>query len=237
MTEGEALLMHKTILIVENDSEFGAKLSGALKNEGYKTVVTHSATSALERFKISTPSAVIMSNSLPDADAMALLRKIQALRKTPTIVTGERSSEIEQLMAFAAGADDFLAKPFSLRLLIAHVTAVMRRQSFEPTPMREYVVGPLRLDIESRTFTVDGTHVELTRIEFDLLATLIENPRRVISREALIERVWGYKTSGDSIIESHLSRLRAKVKGAGGPMIAVASRGVGYKLGIHGELN
>ena len=229
--------MQKTILIIESEPEFGMKMSGALKNEGYRTVLTHSASAGFERFKISAPSAVIMSNSLPDADSMALLRKLQGLRRTPTIVTGERSTEIEQLMAFAAGADDFLIKPFSLRLLIARLTAVMRRQTFEPTPMREFVVGPLRLDVESRTFSVDGADINLTRIEFDLLTALIENPRKVVSRDALIERVWGYKTSGDSIIESHLSRLRAKVKEVGGPMIAISSRGVGYKLGIHGELN
>lgn len=229
--------MNKTILIVESDSELGLKMCGALKNEGFKTVLAESATAALERFKISTPTAVIMSNSLPDADAMALLRKIQAHRRTPTIVTGDRSTEMEQLMAFAAGTDDFIVKPFSIRLLTARLTAVMRRQVFEPSALNEYSVGPLHLDLESRTFKVHEKPVELTRIEFDLLTALIENPRKVVSRDALIERVWGYKTSGDSIIESHLSRLRAKVKEVGGPMIAISSRGVGYKLGIHGELN
>lgn len=229
--------MNKTILIVESDSDFGTKMSGALKNEGFKVILTETATDAMERFRASTPSAVVMTNTLPDADGSSLLRKLQAMRRTPTIVISDsKSTEMEQLMAFAAGTDDFLTKPFSSRLLVARLTAVMRRQVFEPSTASEFNVGPLHLDVESRTLKVDGNGVELTRIEFDLLAALIENPRKVIPRDVLIERVWGYKTSGDSIIESHLSRLRSKVRDAGGPMIAVSSRGVGYKLGIHGEV-
>ena len=150
----------------------------------------------------------------------------------PVIVFSQKASEMEQLMAFAAGADDYISKPFSTRLLLARLTAVLRRQIAEPTAITVFEVGPLHLDIEARSLLVNQEQVELTRIEFDLLATLIENPRKVIPRDVMIERVWGYQTRGDSIIESHLSRLRAKVRNAGGPMIAISSRGVGYKLGL-----
>ena len=224
--------MSKVILIVEDDKELNNKISTTLRNEGYKTVQTVSGADALDKFKSAPPAAVLMGGTLPDGDGIALLRKFRAIRLTPIIVMGEKASEMEQLMAFAAGADDYMAKPFSTRLLLARLTAVLRRQIAEPVALTQFEVGPLTLDVEARSLKVHKEQVELTRIEFDLLATLIENPRKVVPRDIMIERVWGYQTRGDSIIESHLSRLRAKVRQAGGPMIAVSSRGVGYKLGI-----
>jgi DNA-binding response OmpR family regulator len=165
-------------------------------------------------------------------DGLEVCRALRSHGSTPIVFLTARADELDELVGFAVGADDYVTKPFAPRLLLARVSSVLRRARSEPEDRTVFETGPLRVDLEARTATVDGTTLQLTRTEFDLLAALIENPKRVVPRETLLERVWGDWYGGDHVVEVHLSRLRSKVRKAAGVTVGVAVRGVGYRLGL-----
>ncbi|QGF23073.1 response regulator transcription factor [Raineyella fluvialis] len=143
-----------------------------------------------------------------------------------------RADDIDQLIGFSTGADDYLVKPANPRLLLARVAAVLRRtdgrrRAQEPT---QVTLDGVRIDLERRSVTVNDTPVDLTRIQFDLLAVLAENPQRVLTRGQLVERVWGDWFGDDHHLDVHLSRLRQRISAAGGPRVAHAVRGVGFRF-------
>ena len=169
-------------------------------------------------------------------DGLEVCRQLRAVSTTPIVFVTSRADEVDQLVGFAAGADDYLTKPFSPKLLVARVGTVLRRSKGTEQPKTRLEAGPITLDSETRIAAVNGTELDLTRTEFDLLAMLMDNPRRVVNREALLEGVWGSWYGDDHVVEVHMSRLRTKIKAAGGPRIGVAVRGVGYKLGLEPAL-
>ena len=169
---------------------------------------------------------------LGSMDGLEVCRQLRSVGTTPIVFLTSRAEEVDQLVGFAAGADDYVTKPFSPRLLVARVGSVLRRGSGAEEERTRFEVGPLTIDAESRVATADGVELDLTRTEFDLLTILMENPRRVVTRDMLLERVWGSWYGDDHVVEVHMSRLRSKVKAASGLRIGVAVRGVGYKLGI-----
>ncbi len=209
----------------------------ALTAAGYRVTPVPTIVGAVDALRAHRADLVVLDADENGVDVHEVCRAVRALGRVPVIVVGAphahgQVEEIVQLMAFAAGADDVVPSDLSPRLLLARVGAVLRRTVSDPAPAVARRVGPFELDAESRIATLAGTELDLTRIEFDLLAILLEHPTRVVPREELVSRVWGSWFGDDHVVEVHLSRLRAKVVRAGGPRIGVAVRGVGYRLGL-----
>ncbi len=227
--------MSETILVIDDDPDLRDLVTVALGEAGYRVVGAADGPAGIAAYHGHRPDLVVLDIGLGAMDGLEVCRQLRTVGSTPIVFLTSRAEEIDQLVGFAAGADDYVTKPFSPRLLVARVGSVLRRGSAtEPEPTR-FEVGPLTVDTESRVATVNGTELELTRTELDLLVTLMENPRRVVTRDMLLERVWGSWYGDDHVVEVHMSRLRSKVKAAGGPRIGVAVRGVGYKLGVDSD--
>ena len=204
----------------------------ALTESGYRVVEAADGPTGISQYHGHQPDLVVLDIGLGSMDGLEVCRQLRAVGTTPIVFLTSRAEEVDQLVGFAAGADDYVTKPFSPRLLVARVGSVLRRGSGAEEERTRFEVGPLTIDAESRVATADGVELDLTRTEFDLLTILMENPRRVVTRDMLLERVWGSWYGDDHVVEVHMSRLRSKVKAASGLRIGVAVRGVGYKLGI-----
>jgi DNA-binding response OmpR family regulator len=165
---------------------------------------------------------------LPGMDGYEVCRRLRETGSVPVIMVTARSDEAHRVTGLELGADDYVVKPFSPVEVVARVKAVMRRMSAPPDPHRVLRAGPATLEPASRRATLDGEEVELTRLEFDLLAELAAHPRVVYTRERLLEKVWGYQSAvGGKTVDVHVANLRRKL-GEGIGIVAV--RGVGYRL-------
>ena len=227
MTEGR-------VLIVEDDPNLRDLYATTLAQAGYGVLEAADGARAIEAVDASAPDLVLLDVGLGSRsiDGLEVCRRIRRVSSVPIMLLTSRAEEADQLMGLFAGADDYLVKPVSLRLLPAKVAAVLRRSApAAATPAPATLVSDgLLIDLDARMVRVAGDEVGLTRIQFDLLAALAENPGRVLTREQLVERVWGDWFGDDHHLDVHLSRLRAKISGAGGPRIAHAVRGVGFRL-------
>jgi DNA-binding response OmpR family regulator len=224
--------LSQTVLVVEDDSALRSLIAESLMDARYSVVKAADGKSAIQSFHEFKPDVAILDIGLNDISGLELCRQIRSYRNIPIIFLTARDSEVDQLLGFATGADDYITKPFSPKLLNARIDAITRRKSGPDVEKSRYVVGPVELDVERRTFKVNNELVPLTRREFDILQTLIASPDRAVSRDELIKNAWGDWYGDTHMIECHVSRIRSKVKKAGGPHICQAVHGVGYRLGI-----
>jgi len=224
--------MKETVLIVEDDAPLRTLIAEALMEAKYSVVKAADGKSALQQFHQFKPDIAVLDIGLNDMDGLELCRQIRSFRNIPIVFLTARDSEVDQLLGFATGADDYITKPFSPKLLVARVDALTRRKNGPDVEKSRFVVGPIELDKERRSFKVNSQLVPLTRREFDILQTLIASPDRAVSREELIKNAWGDWYGDTHMIECHVSRIRSKVKKAGGPHICQAVHGVGYRLGV-----
>ncbi len=227
------------ILVVEDEPAIAESISYGLRRDGYVVVIAPTLCDA-ER-EIEGVDLVVLDLMLPDGSGFDLLGKIrQQDRGTAVIVLSSRDSEADRVAALETGADDYVTKPFSPREIVARVRAVLRRalpregastSAPPPLPARGQVV-PLVAEEATRRAFVLGNEVELTRVEFDLLACLLDGPGRVFTRAQLIDRVWGDGFAiTDRTIDSHVKGLRRKVTEAGGHSAMIETvRGVGYRV-------
>jgi DNA-binding response OmpR family regulator len=226
----------QTILTIEDDADVRDLISLALTEAGYRVVAAADGPGGIAAYHANRPDLIVLDIGLGAMDGLEVCRQLRAVGSTPIVFVTSRAEEIDQLVGFAAGADDYLTKPFSPKVLVARVGTVLRRGTGTEPVRTTYEAGPITADTETRIASVDGTELDLTRTEFDLLVMLLDNPRRVVNRQAMLEEVWGSWYGDDHVVEVHMSRLRTKVKAAGGPRIGVAVRGVGYKLGLEPAL-
>ncbi|MBB1482439.1 response regulator transcription factor [Tessaracoccus sp. MC1865] len=222
------------ILVVEDDPDLRELMMVSLTNSGYRTVAASDGDRALERFHASAPDLVLLDIALGphSIDGLEVCRRIRRDSDVPVVFLTTHSDAVDQIVGFSSGADDYVTKPVNHRLLLARIAAILRRvhgasRSSDPT---ELVANGIALDLVARTVMVNGTLVDLTRIQFDLLVPLVEDPRRVVTRDQLVGRVWGEWYGTDHHLDVHLSRLRQRIIDAGGPRVAHAVRGVGYRL-------
>jgi DNA-binding response OmpR family regulator len=216
------------VLIVEDEPAIAESLDYALRREGFhtQTAATYGQASAV----LEWPTLIILDLMLPDGNGRDLIRALRATAmRTPVIVLSSRESEADRVSALEDGADDYVTKPFSPREIVARVRAVLRRMA--PSEQPEPEPG-IHLDLTGRQASFGGRSLELTRVEFDLLAALSESPGRVYTRAEFIDRVWG---SGfaltDRTIDSHIKSLRRKLTDAGGRAALIQTvRGVGYRI-------
>jgi two-component system catabolic regulation response regulator CreB len=222
------------VLIVEDEPAIAESLDYALRREGFATQTA--ATYAKAEAARTWPTLIVLDLMLPDGNGGDLLRMLRAeSRTTPVIVLSSRESEADRISALEGGADDYVTKPFSPREVVARVRAVLRRLApagqAEPEPA-------LQVDRSGRRATFSGKSLELTRVEFDLLALLSENPSRVYTRAEFIASVWGDGFAiTDRTIDSHIKSLRRKLTEAGAPSGMIQTvRGVGYRMASPDDL-
>ncbi|PUA81815.1 response regulator [Nocardioides currus] len=224
------------VLVVDDDAAIRTVVRWQLDHAGYRVVEAEDGTYALRSIRDDHPSLVVLDLSLPRLGGLDVIRSVRGGRvgrsDTPIIVLSGRSGEDDRIVGLDLGADDYLVKPFSPGELAARVRSVLRRSS--PELAGEAIeVGPLRIEPASRRVRRDGTEVELTPKEFDLLAFLATHPRVVFSRSQLVDRVWNSSSEwlGEATVTEHVHRLRLKLEeDPSRPRILRTVRGVGYHL-------
>ncbi|MFQ5696900.1 MAG: response regulator [Myxococcota bacterium] len=223
------------ILIVDDEPDILELVGFHLEEAGFRVATASTGTAALDALRSGPPSLVVLDLMLPDLSGAEILRSLRAgrygSREIPIIVLTARSGEVDRVVGFERGADDYVTKPFSPRELVLRVEALLRRAR-GPIEERAAILerGSIQMDRERHRCQVEGRDLALTSKEFELLAALLEAPGRVFSREHLLQRVWGGSIHvGPRTIDTHLRRLRAKLGPAGRRIETV--RGVGYRLG------
>ncbi|MCB1004869.1 MAG: response regulator transcription factor [Acidimicrobiales bacterium] len=221
-----------SVLVVEDAPEFVELLVPLLQREGYSTHVATDGEQAIDMATALRPDVIVLDLSLPKLDGVEVCRAVRSFSDAYVIMLTSRTDEVDRVIGLEVGADDYLTKPFSPRELAARVRAMLRRPrttTDDGTSARR--VGDLELDPLARRVLVAGDEVQLTRIEFDLLAALTAKPSMVFSRAMLRELVWGPEWFGDDhVVDVHIANLRKKIDlGRHGSRITTV-RGVGYRM-------
>jgi phosphate regulon transcriptional regulator PhoB len=229
--------MAPRVLIVEDEPDIRDLLVFHLEREGYQVAKSKSGAEALRLAHGAPPDLVLLDLMLPEMDGLEVCRRLRGdpvTQAIPIVMLTARGDEVDRVLGLEMGADDYVVKPFSPRELVARIRAVLRRT--RPAPEAAPItVGRLSIDVAAHSVTVDGAPVTLTRREFDLLRALVEARGRVLSREHLLDHVWGYTAAGEiesRTVDVHVRRLRQKL-GAEGQRIGTVT-GVGYRLETDG---
>ena len=223
-----------TVLVVEDEDSFVEALVVGLKREGFVVKVARDGISALSMFDAVRPDLVLLDVMLPSLSGVDVCREIRRRSRTPIIMVTAKGSEIDTVVGLEVGADDYVTKPYRLRELVARMRAVLRRAprtEDEGSTAGVLEVGDVRLDAERHEVTIRGEHVALPLKEFDLLEILLDNAGRVLTRDTLIDRVWGSDYVGDTkTLDVHIKRLRSKLEqDPSQPQRIVTIRGLGYR--------
>jgi DNA-binding response OmpR family regulator len=230
----------QSVLVVEDTDEIRELVTTVLRRAGLDVREAASGAACLEEVRRQAPDLIVLDLGLPDADGTEVCRQIRAETQCYVLMLTARADEVDLLIGLAVGADGYMAKPFSPRELVARVQAMLRFPRTAPAPVESAAaeeesvrrLAELEVDEETREVRVDGSVVDLTRTEFDLLAALASRPGRVLQRETLLREVWQTDWEGNlRLVEAHMSNLRRKLVAAGlsSPEIRTV-RGVGYRL-------
>ncbi|BDU73000.1 response regulator transcription factor [Mesoterricola silvestris] len=229
------------LLLLEDDADIRLGLEQHLKREGFSLTAFGTGREALRFISQSSSGqasrldVALLDLTLPDVDGLDVLRAIRAdasYRALPVVLVTARNEEIDRVLGLELGADDYISKPYSSRELVARIRAILRRASFIDTGARnqQLAFGPISVDLDMHIARVNGETLELTRREFELLAYFLQNPRRVLSREKILQQVWGLEYLGESrTIDAHVRRVRSKLGDAAALIETVV--GVGYRMG------
>ncbi|GIG36132.1 DNA-binding response regulator [Cellulomonas pakistanensis] len=217
--------------MVDDDTALSEMIGIVLRSEGFEPVFCADGDEALDTFRASQPDLVLLDLMLPGKDGTEVCRLIRAESGVPIVMLTAKADTVDVVLGLESGADDYIAKPFKPKELIARVRARLRR-SDEPAP-EHLRIGDLSIDVTGHRVTRDGQVISLTPLEFDLLVALARKPWQVFTREVLLERVWGYRHAADTrLVNVHVQRLRSKIEAdPERPEIVVTVRGVGYKAG------
>lgn len=228
-------------VIVDDDADIRALIAELLRQSGFEVTEAASGIDGIAAVREVEPDVVTLDLNLPDLDGIEVCRRIREITDAYVVMLTARPDEIDRLMGLEIGADDYLTKPFSPRELRARIAAMLRRPrsgagslSAPGAPAESVRHGGLEVDIEGRMAMLNGVELDLTRTEFDLLATLLSGPRRVWPRETLLRTVWGTDWVSDGhLVEVHMANLRRKLGDdpRSGRYIRTV-RGVGYRLGV-----
>ena len=225
--------MASRVLIVEDEPDIRDLLAFHLERDGFHVTKARSGGDALRHIQSGLPDLVLLDLMLPEVDGLEVCRRIRQDPRTtalPIVMLTAKGEEVDRILGLELGADDYIVKPFSPKEVVARVRAVLRR-SRVLSGTAPVVSGRLTIDLERHTVVVAGATIELTPKEFDLLRALAEARGRVLSREFLLDRVWGYVAAGEiesRTVDVHVRRLRVKLGDEGGRITTV--KGVGYRL-------
>ncbi len=222
----------KTILVIEDEKDLAELIAFNLEKEGYKALLAMDGISGLEAACQASPDLILLDLMLPGmmgTEVCKLLKRSQKTALIPVIMLTARGEEIDKVVGFEVGAEDYVVKPFSTRELLLRIKAVLRRVGTENIPNSLLNIGQLSIDTERHLVLAAGEEISLTTIEFKLLLKLAERRGRLQSRDQLLQDVWGYNYVGDTrTVDTHITRLRTKLGRAGDIIKTV--RGFGYKL-------
>lgn len=220
------------ILIVEDDDRLRSALRLALRDEGFAVDAVPDAERGLERLSITDPDLVLVDIMLPGANGLDLCRSIRQSSHVPIIIVTARDDSHDVVAGLEAGADDYVTKPFVTKELAARIRALLRRTRLTVLDSAPLTFGDLVIAPDEARVTRGGEDAQLTRTEFLLLCELAENPNRVLSRDVLLENVWGYDYFGDGrVVDAHVRRLRKKIEpDPSEPTFVVTVRGLGYRF-------
>jgi two-component system, OmpR family, response regulator RegX3 len=226
-----------TVFVVEDEETFIEALTVGLKKEGFRVQVARDGAQALERFDAVRPDIVLLDLMLPKISGVDVCRELRARSRVPIIMVTAKGSEVDTVVGLEVGADDYVTKPYRLRELVARMRAVLRRTA-DRVPDRAsggdevLASGDLVLDPERHEVSVHGQPIDLPLKEFEVLQLLLERAGRVVTRDALIDEVWGHDYVGDTkTLDVHIKRLRSRIEpDPSAPERILTVRGVGYKL-------
>jgi two-component system, OmpR family, response regulator RegX3 len=227
-----------SILLVEDEDSFVDALTVGLKREGFDVSIARDGAEALAVFDDVEPDLVLLDVMLPKVSGIDVCRALRSRSNVPIIMVTAKGSEIDTVVGLEVGADDYVTKPYRLRELVARMRAVLRRRSSDggaDLPSDDVItVGDVTIDHQRHEVTVRGEEVRLPLKEFELLSLLLENAGRVLTRDTLIDRVWGADYVGDTkTLDVHVKRLRGKIEDdPASPVRIVTIRGLGYKYEV-----
>jgi len=221
-------------LVVEDEVELAGLVGSYLQRDGFETALAHDGAVATAREV--DPDVIVLDLGLPSLDGVEVCRQIRTFSDCYIVILTARAEEIDTLIGLAVGADDYMAKPFSPRVLIARIMTMLRRPRTTLSTLDGHQAqrfGALAIDVQGRDVWLDGEPVQLTRTEFDVLAALADHPRMAFSRRQLIERVWGETWVGDEhLVDVHVGHLRRKLgDDATRGRYVRTMRGIGYRMG------
>jgi DNA-binding response OmpR family regulator len=220
------------ILLVEDDVTLRKTLVFNLEKEGYEVIETGEGGEALTLAREHTPDLIVLDVMIPTLDGLSVCRILRNESDVPIVMLTARDGEVDRIIGLETGADDYIVKPFSLGEFLARVRAVLRRAPSKRSAPDKLQSGDLTLDLIARKATFNDEEIRLTHKEFDLMAALMRNKGAVLSRDLLLERVWGYEYSGQSkTVDVHVRWLREKIEeDPSSPKRIVTVRGVGYRF-------
>jgi two-component system response regulator RegX3 len=220
------------ILIVEDEESFREGVSFILSKEGYEVIDAADGNDAISKFEREGADLILLDVMLPGLSGLEVCKKLRTMTKVPIIMLTAKDTELDKVLGLEIGADDYITKPFSSRELLARVKAMLRRIGSVDTKSVILEIGPVRVDTERHTVSVDGLDQSLPLKEFDLLVYLMQNAGRVLTRVQLIDRIWGSDYFGDTkTLDVHVKRLRSRIeKDAANPKFIQTIRGLGYKF-------
>ena len=237
----------KTILIVDDEQKIVDLLVHNLKREGYNTIEANDGATAVEIAKEQRPDLILLDIMLPRLDGLSVCKKIKNIYNVPILMVTAKDDELDKIVGLELGADDYITKPFSVREVVARVKANLRKveanieterniQKSEEEKQNKketkIVIGDMILDLEKYEVHIEGKVINLTLREFEVLKFLAQQPGQVVTRESLLERVWGYEYYGDiRTVDVTVRRIRERIeKDTSNPQILITKRGVGYYI-------
>ena len=223
------------VLIVDDEEHIVELLQFNLVNAGYKVITANNGLDALKKVKENKPDLLLLDLMLPGMDGLDVCKEIKRDKetsKTSIIMLTAKSEELDKILGLELGADDYITKPFSIRELLARVKAVLRMSSSDEISEEIYEIGRLKVDFERHEVLINNEKVELTLKEFELLEILIKNKGKILRRETLLDKVWGYEYIGETrTVDVHIRYLRKKVEDDDkNPKFIETIRGVGYRF-------
>ena len=224
--------MDARILLVEDDPSIREVTALGLRAAGFEVLTAADGAEGVDRWRRERPDLVLLDVMLPKLDGLEVCRQIRRESTVPVVMLTARADTIDVVVGLETGADDYVTKPFEMPELVARLRAALRRRGREATTEPQTIdLGKLRIDVDGRTVSRDGQDIALTRTEFDLLVELAQRPGQVLTREVLLDRIWGYDFLGDSrLVDVAMGRLRAKVETDPAlPELLLTVRGAGYK--------
>lgn len=220
------------VLVVDDERPIVELVRGYLVREGMEVLIAHDGRAALEAVRHAAPDVVVLDLMLPGLDGLEVCRQLRAFSDAYVIMLTARSEEVDRVVGLSVGADDYLVKPFSPRELVARIRAMLRRPRTTPATASVFHLHGMVVDESRRTVTVDDRPVGLTPTEFRLLLALVREPALVLTRQRLLEEVWGSGFFGDDhLLDVHIGKLRRKLgDDAARPRFLETVRGVGFRL-------